>query len=133
MILDNKAIARSYLEDVWNAKRIERIDDLVTDTFTDHHYPPDFPLGPKGAKRWFTLVTTAFPDINCGINDIIAEGDKVVAQYILSGTHAGEFAGVPGSGKFISVEAVSIYQISDGKISESWVISGLLAELLKTN
>ena len=103
MILDNKAIARSYLEDVWNAKRIERIDDLVTDTFTDHHYPPDFPLGPKGAKRWFTLVTTAFPDINCGINDII------------------------------SVEAVSIYQISDGKISESWVISGLLAELLKTN
>ncbi len=131
MAIDNKAIARSYLEDVWNDKRIERIDDLVTDTFTDHHYPSDYPLGPEGAKRWFTLVRTAFPDIHCEINDIIAEGDKVMVQYILSGTHQGEFAGIPASGRFVSVEAVSIYKISGGKIAESWVISGLMADLLK--
>ena len=85
--------------------------------------------GPEGARKWVDYVTGAFPDINCGIEDIIAEGDKVVVRYILSGTHLGEFAGVPATNKRVSVAAVSIYYMENGKIAESWVISGLIGAI----
>ena len=125
----NTELAQKYLEDVWNAKKREQIDELIADNFIDHHYPPEFPHGPVGVKKWFDYVTGAFPDINCGIEDIIAEGDKVVVRYILSGTHEGEFAGVSPTKKKVSVAAVSIYYMTQGKIAESWVISGLIGAI----
>ena len=126
----NIELARKYLEDVWNAKKREQIDVLLADEFVDHHYPPEYPRGPKGAKMWFDYVTTALPDINCGIEDIIADGDKVVVRYVLSGTHEGELAGIPATNKKVAVPAVSIYYMEQGKITECWVISGLIGALL---
>jgi len=126
---ENIEIARSYLFDVWNAKKKDKIKDLIADNFVDHHYPPGYPPGPEGAIKWVDYVTGAFPDINCGIEDIIAEGDKVVVRYILSGTHVGEFAGIPATNKKVSVAAVSIYYMENGKIAESWVISGLIGAI----
>lgn len=126
---NNIELARKYLEDVWNAKKRDQIDVLLSDDFIDHHYPPEYPRGPEGAKMWFDYVTTALPDINCGIEDIIADGDKVVVRYILSGTHEGELAGIPATNKKVAVPAVSIYYMAEGKITECWVISGLIGAL----
>lgn len=126
---ENIEIARSYLNDVWNAKKKDKINELIGDNFIDHHYPPGYPPGPVGARKWVDYVTGAFPDINCGIEDIIADGDKVVVRYILSGTHVKEFAGIPATNKKVSVAAVSIYYMDQGKIAESWVISGLIGAI----
>ena len=125
----NIELARKYLEDVWNAKKREQIDVLLADEFVDHHYPPEYPRGPEGAKMWFDYVTTALPDINCSIEDIIADGDKVVVRYVLSGTHEGELAGIPATKKKVAVSAVSIYYMEQGKITECWVISGLIGAI----
>ncbi len=125
----NIELARKYLEDVWNAKKRDQIDVLLADDFIDHHYPPEYPKGPEGAKMWFDYVTSALPDINCGIEDIIADGDKVVVRYILSGTHEGELAGIPATHKKVAVPAVSIYYMAQGNITECWVISGLIGAI----
>jgi len=125
----NIELARKYLEDVWNAKKRDQIEVLLADDFVDYHYPPEYPRGPEGAKMWFDYVTTALPDINCGIEDIIADGDKVVVRYILSGTHEGELAGIPATNKKVAVPAVSIYYMAQGKITECWVISGLIGAI----
>jgi len=126
---NNIELARKYLEDVWNAKKRDQIDVLLADDFIDYHYPPEYPRGPEGAKMWFDYVTSALPDINCGIEDIIADGDKVVVRYILSGTHEGELAGIPATNKKVAVPAVSIYYMAEGKIKECWVISGLIGAI----
>ena len=126
---NNIELARKYLEDVWNAKKRDQIEVLLSDDFFDHHYPPEYPRGPEGAKMWFDYVTKALPDINCEIEDIIADGDKVVVRYVLSGTHEGELAGIPATNKKVAVPAVSIYYMSKGKIAECWVISGLIGAI----
>ena len=126
---NNIELARKYLEDVWNAKKRDQIEVLLAEDFIDYHYPPEYPRGPEGAKMWFDYVTTALPDINCGIEDIIAEGNKVVVRYVLSGTHEGELAGIPATNKKVSVPAVSIYYMSKGKIAKCWVISGLIGAI----
>ena len=78
---------------------------------------------------WFDYVTKALPDINCEIKDIIADGNKVVVCYVLSGTHEGKLAGIPATNKKKAVPAVSIYYMAQGKISECWVISGLIGAI----
>ena len=126
---NNIELARKYLEDVWNAKKRDQIEVLLAEDFIDYHYPPEYPRGPEGAKMWFDYVTKAFPDMNCEIKDIIADGDKVVVRYVLSGTHEGELGGIPATNKKVSVPAVSIYYMSKGKIAKCWVISGLIGAI----
>jgi len=78
------------------------------------------------------MIIAAFPDINVTIDDIIAEGDRVVVRMHTSGTQKGEFRGIPPTGKTAVITEMSIYRISEGKIAEAWVVSdwlGLMQQL----
>ena len=66
------------------------------------------------------MMHTAFPDVTVTIQDQIAEGDKVVTRWTAQATHQGEFMGIPPTGKQVTVKAIHIHQIVDGKISALW-------------
>jgi steroid delta-isomerase-like uncharacterized protein len=128
----NKVVVRRYLEEVWNARNPGLIAELVAESFIDHHLPPELPSGPAGVDIWYNAAVTAFPDCHITREDVIAEGDKVVTRFTFSGTHRGEFMGIPATGKQFSITAIAIARIADGKLVEWWEnadVMGLMQQL----
>ena len=74
--------------------------------------------GPEGYLQIIAMMRSGFPDIQWTLEEMIAEGDKVAARFIMRGTHKGLFFGVPATGKPIQVQAMNIYRLSDGKFVE---------------
>ena len=97
---------------------------LTTTDYVQHGSTGDRSL--QHIKAFYTLITAAFPDITGKIDDIIAEGDKVVVRMTTSGTHKGEFQGIPPTGKTVAINEMTIYRISEGKIAEGWGVSDML-------
>ena len=81
---------------------------------------PGIPSGIEGAKAAHQIMLTGFPDYQTVINDLIAESDRVVARITMSGTHTGNFMGVPATGKWVEFTGIYIARIADGKIVEHW-------------
>ncbi len=132
MTEDNKALNRRFVEEVINQGNIEAIDELIDPGVVDHAALPGFPTGREGAKQFFAMMRSAFPDLHLTIEDMIAEGDKVVMRSTWSGTHQGEFMGIPATGRRVTVSAIDISRVADGRIVEHWEQSdalGLMQQL----
>ena len=96
-------------------------DDFIAEDFVDHNPEgPDQGPGPEGVKQLFIARRSTFPDLTVKVDDQVAEGDKVVNRLTITGTHQGEFMGIPAPGKSFSMGAVAIFRIEDGKIAERW-------------
>lgn len=133
MSADNKAVFRRYFEEVLNAGNLALVDDLIARGYVSH-YPTgyDFGGGPEGVKQIVSAVRTGFPDVHFTVEDVIAEGDKVVGRWTFRGTHQGDFMGILPTGRKVSVMGIAIYRIARGKIAEAWVAwdsLGLLQQL----
>ena len=116
---ENKAVYRRFIEEVFNSKNVARTDEFIQPEFVDH--TPGLPSGLDGAKKGIVGFLTGFPDLHFTIEDQIAEGDKVVARLTMSGTHQGEFAGVPATGKQVSVTGIDVWRVRNGKCAEHWL------------
>ena len=116
----NKELVRRYQE-AHNTNKLEELNAIVADALVGHSLMPGFPAGLEGAKQVHRMAVAAFPDFHATIEDLIAEGDKVVARMTFHGTHTGgEFMGIPPSGRTFAFSATSIFRIADGKIVEHW-------------
>ena len=120
----NKAIARRFLEEVFGQGKLAVVDEIVAPDHVDHGPStlPGMPTGPEGSKMVVTIYRNAFPDIHFTIDEQIAEGDKVVTRWTGRGTHKGELAGIPATGKSATVTGMGVDRIVNGKIVESWGI-----------
>jgi predicted ester cyclase len=118
----NKAVARRFLEEVFGQGKLAVADEIVAPDHVDRgpNSLPGLPPGPEGSKMIVTLYRNAFPDIQFTIDEQIAEGDKVVTRWTGFGTHKGELAGIPPTGKSATVNGIGIDRIVNGKIVESW-------------
>ena len=114
---ENKAIVRSFIE-AYNHRSLAFLDFVAPD-YIDHEKN----IGREGLKQLFTMGLTAFPDWHESIEDIIAEGDKVWVRLTYTGTHRGEFMGLPPTGKKITSKAVDIYRVVNGKLAEYWNVT----------
>ncbi len=120
-IESNKALTQRFYTEVVNQKNLDLIDDLVTDDFVEHEQMPGIPnIGPKAVRQAFEIFFAAFPDIKITVDDTITEGDKVVTRGSMSGTHTGEFMGIPATDKSFSVGIMDIVEIHDGKATAHW-------------
>ncbi|MDH5733953.1 MAG: ester cyclase [Candidatus Bathyarchaeota archaeon] len=111
---ENKAIVRKFVEVVFSKQNWDRLDDIVAPDYVD----PDYPQlgGREGLKQMMNMAFKALPDWHETIEDISAEGDKVWVLLACSGTHTGEFMGIAPTGKKVTIMAVDIYRIANGKI-----------------
>lgn len=121
---ENKAIVRSYIEEVWNKGNVQIADQLIHQNLVNHLAPTVAP-GPDGIKQSFTAFRTAFPDLETKILHLIAEGDIVVVHWVSRGTLKGA-TDVKGVGRInptnknATWSGTNIYRIADKKIAEIW-------------
>ena len=124
---DNKAVYRQFIEEVANRGNFAAADELLADDIVEYENLPDgLPPNGDGIRRLFQMLRTAFPDFNIPIEDLLNDGDKVIARVTLRGTHRGEFLGLPPSGRSIAYEAIDISRIVDGRMVEHWGIPDYL-------
>ena len=117
---DNKALVRRWYEEAFNQKNTAALDEFLDPNFVDHSLPAGMPAGIEGQKQLIGMYLTAFPDSHVTVEDMIAEGDKVVARFTGSGTHQGEFMGIPPAGKQVTATGIDIIRIAGSKFVEHW-------------
>ena len=124
MSLDaNKSLARRIWEDVFNGRNLDLADELIAPDAVNHEAGPGAPSrGPESLKAAVTWLSTAFPDMHMAIDDVVAEGDKVVLQTTMTGTHQGPFMGIEPTGRRFAQRQVHILRIQDGQAVEHWAV-----------
>ena len=112
---ENKALVRREQAELWNhTGNLDAAAEL---------FAPD---RVEDAKQEAAIVRRGVPDLESNIEDLIAEGEKVVAHWRAHATHQGEYMGIPPTGNRVNFIGISIYRIEGGKIAESWSVSDLL-------
>ncbi len=117
----NKAVVRRFIEEVQNKKDFAVFDELNDPEFVNLSAPPGVPADREGGKMFLGAFVNAFPDSRVTIDDMIAEGDRVVTKKTFTGTHTGEFNGIPATGKQVTLQYVDILRLRDGRIVEHWL------------
>jgi steroid delta-isomerase-like uncharacterized protein len=122
------SIRRLY--DLINAGDIDGFGRQLADNFVEHEETPGIPPTKAGVVQYFRIVLAAFPDLRMDVEDVIAGGDKVVARVRITGTHQGEFMGIPATGKSASAKLIDITRFGDdGLAREHWGVMDQLALL----
>jgi steroid delta-isomerase-like uncharacterized protein len=120
---NNKAIVRRFFDEVCNGRKLEVADEIFAPNFTYHEPPSISPggSGPAGIKREVSIYHGGLPDARWVVHEVLAaENDTVVVRWTGQGTHQGELGGIPPTGKWVSVEALSLFRLRDGQIVEMW-------------
>ncbi len=127
-----KEVARRFLEEILTRGDVAAIDALVAPDFVDHQPFPGVPPTRDGLKQAIPLFRAAFPDGTFVVADLFGEGDRVALRTTFRGTHQGEYAGVPATGKQIEFSAIDILRVDGGRMAEHWGLAddlGLLTQL----
>lgn len=131
---ENKALMRHFYEEVFNQRNLAAIDDFLAPTFVNHSAAQlGLPAGDlQHVKQFLSVVMQSFPDMHYTVEDLIAEGDKIVARLTISGTQQGAFMGIPATGKHATISDIEIFRLAGGKAVETWVqvdFLGLMQQL----
>jgi steroid delta-isomerase-like uncharacterized protein len=116
----NKTLARRWFEDLFSRGDLDTANVILSADFVDH-LPREEERGIEGLKHYVSFYRTAFPDIQDSVEEIVAEGDKVVVRWSSRGTHQGEFMGVAPTGRVVAFTGMRLFRIAESKIAESWV------------
>jgi steroid delta-isomerase-like uncharacterized protein len=123
---NNKAIIVAFTE-AFNDRNYTAIEQYIAENITEHR--PGVESGRNSTINFLKSLSDAFPDFQTSIDQMAAEGDKVVVFTTTNGTHQGEFIfapGVPPSGKQISFKTADMYRISNGQLVEHWDVIEIL-------
>jgi steroid delta-isomerase-like uncharacterized protein len=120
--MDHAATMQS-LYDLINAGDIDGFGDLVADDFVEHEESPGLEPTKEGVKQFFRMYRAAFPDLRMVAEEMIVSGDAVVTRARATGTHQGDFMGMPATGRSVDVRLIDILGFGDdGLAHEHWGI-----------
>jgi steroid delta-isomerase-like uncharacterized protein len=120
MLEANKAVVRRMIDNIWNERDLGAIDRFFSPEFVNHHPVQGLAPDRAGLQQSTRMLLDGFPDLYVVIDDLIAERDQVVARMTMSGTHHGTLAGIPPTGKRVTMTAISILRIQGDQIVERW-------------
>lgn len=127
---EHKALVRRFVEEVVGEHNLQVLDQILAPEFRTNFPGPE--PGPAGFKRSMAALFQGFPDVQARSENVIAEGDKVCTYGRWTGTHEGEFQGIPPTGKRVQVSYSDIWRIQNGRIVENTVqmdFLGLMQQL----
>jgi steroid delta-isomerase-like uncharacterized protein len=123
----NISIAGQFYSEVINKGNNALMDTIVSQDFTDHNAAPEQPKGIPGLKQFLSMVSTAFPDVQVRVEQILEADDWVVVRLSISGTQTGVLLGtIPPSGKHAIWTGIDILKFENGKITDRWSQRDLL-------
>lgn len=119
-----RAVVRR-LHDIWNSGDLDAVPEVYAPDFVGHfpvssHLPQR--LGIDGAREGIRRAKAAFPDWHEHVDEMVTEGNRVVTRYTSTGTHRGDFRGIPATGRPLTVREMSIYRVAHGKVVEQWCL-----------
>lgn len=130
--LSNKATFRRFHEAA-NTCDVEHlaktIDEIVAPDAVIRTPLPIDATGAELLKQVWAMLFRVYPDIHVTVEDVIAEGDKVVARNTVTGTHRGEFMGVGPTGKSVTYNEIFIFRFADGRVVETWGVVDVYAQM----
>lgn len=117
---DVKKLNEYFYDEVFRRQHVDAIDELLTDDFVEHVPAPGQATNRQGAKSFIGHMLQAFPDLDFEIEKQIAEGDTIATVGTMTGTHRGEFLGVPATGRKVRVSVMDASRVRDGRFSDHW-------------
>ncbi|HEY6112996.1 MAG TPA: ester cyclase [Gaiellaceae bacterium] len=122
------AVTMKRLYDLINAGDIDGFGELLAADFVEHEEMPGLEPSKEGVKQLFHMYRAAFPDLRMEVQDVLVSGDKAVARVRATGTHQGEFLGMPATGKSVDVQLIDITRFGDdGLAHEHWGVFDAMA------
>jgi predicted ester cyclase len=128
---ENKTRLRRGFEEGINQRKLDVFEELLAPNYVNHNMPAPAP-GPAGFKQVMGMFLTAFPDMRITLEDVFAEGNTVGSRGYFTGTHQGEFMGIPATNKPVKVTYIDLWRIENGLSVENWVqmdMLGLMQQL----
>ena len=117
---ENKGVVSRFADEFKNNANHDIVDELFTTDFVHHLKDPRLPPGREAMKLLGQSIAAAFPDVQATVEDLLADGDKVIERTTAVATHTGEFNGIPPTGNQVVWTEIHIYRLEDGKIAELW-------------
>ncbi len=115
----NVVLSRRWFEEVWNERKTAAIDDLLTPESVGHMPGGDM-VGIDHFKQFHGEFLSAFPDLRVDMEDIMADGDKTVVRWLLTGTHSGDGLGLEPTNRPVSIRGTSWLRFQGDKLMEGW-------------
>jgi steroid delta-isomerase-like uncharacterized protein len=124
---DPKQVMNRFVKELWNERRLEVADaifakDCLTHQLRSGGQADAVPRGPQAIKEHVAGWIASFPDLHFSIEQMLSEGDRVVMQLLVEGTHQGAWLGISPSGKKIQIQMFTVHRVVQGKIVEDWVL-----------
>ena len=123
---ENKRLVSRIYDEAISSGIYDVIDDLIAPNYVSHGLPMSS-NGPQELRQSIETFRSAFPDLYMLVEEQIADGDRVSNQGYITGTHRGEFLGIPASGQQIKVNVISIWRFKNSKVVENWVQLDLMS------
>ena len=114
-----------YVDELWNQHNLAVIDEMLLPEFVDHTLPPGSPQGPAGQRQFAQVYLTGFPDTHLDFNEVVCDGNSVVLRWTAVGTHNGDLAGIPPSGKEVVMRIADFVRFENGKVVERWGVEDM--------
>ncbi|MDQ4490174.1 ester cyclase [Sinomonas sp. ASV486] len=127
----SRGLVGRFYEEVLNGRRLDVIDEIAVGDYAEHDPLPGQGDGRDGLRNRVSMLVTAL-DPHFAVEDVIAEGDRVVVRWRNQGTQVEPFLGLPASGKSFEIAGIDIYRVQDGRLAEHWHVIdqfGMLMQL----
>ena len=131
MTQENRGVVRRFIQETINEGKIDSAAQFVWEDVVEQVPFPGQGPGLEGLKDVLRGMRTAFPDLHFGVEEQIAEGDKVLTRFEWTGTHRGEFLGVPATGRPVKVWGMVIDRLQDGRIKDTRIIMDIFGLMMQ--
>jgi steroid delta-isomerase-like uncharacterized protein len=124
---DPKQVINRFVQELWNERRLDVADSIFSKDCVTHQLRSGVPAdavqrGPEAIKEHVAGWIASFPDLQFSIEQMVSEGDPVMTQMQMEGTHQGAWLGIPASGKKMQIRMFTVHRIEQSKIVEDWVL-----------
>ena len=126
----NRILARRVFEEVLNDRNLDLLDELAAPDYVEHSPLPGQGSGIDGLRDRYALLFDAF-EFQFTVEDVIAEGDKVVLRWTQTGTHIGPLFGMPATGRSSRTTGIEIWRVENDKLAEHWDVVDVYGQLLQ--
>jgi predicted ester cyclase len=125
----HEATIRRMFDELINGGRLELVDDLLDPEFLGT--TPQGPLDRDGFKEYVRAWRTGFPDVHCEVHDVVEQGDRIAWGIVASGTHTGDFMGIPPAGRAVRFDSLNIATMRDGRAWRHQVVMDTLTMMVQ--
>jgi steroid delta-isomerase-like uncharacterized protein len=115
-----ETLLHRWFDEVWNQKREESIDEMMTEDVIIHGLGEEPIVGRENFKPFFRSFSSAFPDVHITVEDVLTDGDKMSCRCVVRGTHTGDGLGFAATNQKVEFTGGGLCHLRDGKFSEVW-------------